>query len=98
LDAPPSLPRAENLIKLVTRLFPALTYDETAYWMGHRPSTPDGLPVIGPITGHRGLHVCFGHGHSGLTGAPMSGRLLAQLMTGEKPAIDPAPYAPARFA
>ncbi|HEV2160522.1 FAD-binding oxidoreductase [Bradyrhizobium sp.] len=98
LDAPPSLQRAENLIKLVTRLFPQLTYDETAYWMGHRPSTPDGLPVIGPINDHQGLHVCFGHGHSGLTGAPMSGRLLAQLVTGEKPAIDPTPYAPARFA
>lgn len=97
LDTPPTLQRAKNLVALATRLFPQLTYDGTTYWMGHRPSTPDGLPVIGPINAHPGLHVCFGHGHAGLTGAPMSGQLLAQLATGEKPAIDPTPYAPARF-
>jgi D-amino-acid dehydrogenase len=44
------------------------------------------------------LYVCFGHGHAGLTGAPMSGKLLAQLVTGEKTTIDPAPYAAARFS
>jgi D-amino-acid dehydrogenase len=98
LEAPPTLARAENLIKQAKRLFPQLTYDATSYWMGHRHSTPDGLPVIGPIDAHRGLYACFGHGHAGLTGAPMSGQLLAQLVTGEKPAIDPAPYAPSRFA
>jgi glycine/D-amino acid oxidase-like deaminating enzyme len=98
LEAPPTLSRAENLITLAKRMFPQLTYDDTAYWMGHRPSTPDGLPVIGPIKGHQGLYVCFGHGHAGLTGAPMSGKLLAQLVTGEKTTIDPAPYAAARFS
>lgn len=98
LEAPPTLARAENLIKQAKRLFPQLTYDATSYWMGHRPSTPDGLPVIGPINEHRGLYACFGHAHAGLTGAPMSGQLLAQLVTSEKPAIDPAPYTPSRFA
>jgi glycine/D-amino acid oxidase-like deaminating enzyme len=98
LEAPPTLARAENLITLANRMFPQLTYDDTAYWMGHRPSTPDGLPVIGPIEGHQGLYACFGHGHAGLTGAPMSGKLLAQLVTGEKTTIDPAPYAAARFS
>ena len=97
LEAPPTLARADNLITLVTRMFPQLTYDDTVYWMGHRPSTPDGLPVIGPIKGHQGLYACFGHGHAGLTGAPMSGKLLAQLVAGEKTTIDPAPYAAARF-
>jgi D-amino-acid dehydrogenase len=97
LDAPPTLRRAENLILQAKRLFPGLTFDEPVYWMGHRPSTPDSLPVIGRVGDRAGLYACFGHGHAGLTGAPASGKLLAQIMAGETPDIDPAPYAARRF-
>ena len=97
LDAPPNLARASNLVTQVKRIFPQLTFDEQVCWMGHRPSTPDGLPVIGPIDGQPGLYACFGHGHSGLTGAPASAKLLAQIIAGERPEINPAPYASARF-
>jgi D-amino-acid dehydrogenase len=66
-------------------------------WFGTRPCTPDMLPVLGPAPRHRGLWMNFGHGHQGFTLGPATGRLLAETMSGETPAIDPAPYGPARF-
>jgi glycine/D-amino acid oxidase-like deaminating enzyme len=97
LDAPPTMKRAENLVRQAQRLFPSLTFGEPSYWMGHRPSTPDSLPVIGRLDCYEGLYACFGHGHAGLTGAPASGLLLAQMIAGERPSFDPAPYAASRF-
>jgi D-amino-acid dehydrogenase len=66
-------------------------------WMGVRPCMPDMLPVIGAVPGQTGLWACFGHGHQGLTLGPSSGRLLAEMMSGEAPFVDPAPYRPERF-
>ncbi|MCK2053062.1 FAD-binding oxidoreductase [Methylobacterium sp. 37f] len=66
-------------------------------WMGARPSTPDGLPVIGPAPRHRGLIFAFGHGHIGLSTGPITGRLVADLATGREPAIPVAPFAPQRL-
>ncbi len=54
-------------------------------WMGHRPSTPDGLPAIGPVPGCEGLFLACGHGHVGLATAPVSGELLAGWVTGGQP-------------
>ncbi|MDE2379821.1 FAD-binding oxidoreductase [Bradyrhizobium sp.] len=66
-------------------------------WFGTRPCTPDMLPVLGPAPRHPGLWLNFGHGHQGFTLGPATGRLLAEMMTGETPSIDPAPYAMDRF-
>jgi D-amino-acid dehydrogenase len=66
-------------------------------WYGTRPCTPDMLPVLGRAAGHRGLWLNFGHGHQGFTLGPVTGRLLAELMSGEAPAVDPLPYRPDRF-
>jgi D-amino-acid dehydrogenase len=65
--------------------------------MGSRPCTPDMLPVIGPAPRHANLWFAFGHAHHGLTLAAVTGRLVAELVTGEEPCVDPAPYAAARF-
>jgi D-amino-acid dehydrogenase len=65
--------------------------------MGARPCLPDMLPVVGAAPRHKGLWFDFAHQHLGLTLGPISGRLLAELMTGEAPFTDPAPYALARF-
>ena len=43
------------------------------------------------------MHLVFGHGHFGMSGGPPSGRLLARLITGQQPGIDPAPYGVQRF-
>lgn len=66
-------------------------------WSGVRPCLPDMLPVIGASAHTPGLWFNFGQGHQGLTTGPMSGKLLAQTMTGTTPASIPAPFSPARF-
>ncbi len=97
LDAPPDERRAAILVQHAKRLFPDLEHGPPRYWMGFRPSTPDSLPVLGPAPGRSGLFLAFGHGHFGMTGGPPSGKLLAALMTGNTPEIDPTPYRANRF-
>jgi len=65
--------------------------------MGRRPSMPDSLPVIGPSAKHRNVYYAFGHGHWGLCGGAPTGRLIADLVSGRKPAIDVSPYRVNRF-
>lgn len=98
LEAPPNEERAKVLVQHARRMFPALSGEKVRYWMGFRPSTPDSLPVLGPAKGRPGLHFVFGHGHFGMTGGPPSGRLVARLITGQAPGLDPTPYAAQRFA
>ncbi|MEQ1805679.1 MAG: FAD-binding oxidoreductase, partial [Burkholderiaceae bacterium] len=97
LTAPPDERRAKVLVEHAKRIFPGLQSGAPTYWMGHRPSTPDSLPVLGVTPGQPGLFLAFGHGHFGMTGGPPSGRLVSQLINGAPPAIDPAPYACSRF-
>jgi glycine/D-amino acid oxidase-like deaminating enzyme len=97
LDAPPNEERAKVLVQHAKRMFPALSGKHVRYWMGFRPSTPDSLPILGGAIGRSGLHFAFGHGHFGMTGGPPSGRLVARLISGQSPGIDPAPYSAQRF-
>lgn len=78
-------------------LFPLGERLEPAPWMGRRPCLPDMVPVIGPGERHPGLWFAFGHAHHGFTLGPVTGRLLAEMMTGEAPFTDPSRYAAARF-
>ena len=89
--------RAKILVRHARRMFPALTGAQVRYWMGFRPSTPDSLPILGAAPDRPGLHLVFGHGHFGMTGGPPSGRMVARLITGQAPGIDPTPYAAQRF-
>ncbi len=101
LDAAPNWKRAEILRDYALRTYPALPRDLPAsrvkVWMGHRPSTPDSLPCMGPASGCADVVHAFGHGHIGLAAGAVSGRLTADLVGGKPPVIDPAPYNPARF-
>jgi D-amino-acid dehydrogenase len=65
--------------------------------MGQRPSLPDSLPVIGSSQRHTGIYYAFGHQHVGLTCAPKTGRLIADLVAGRTPDIDLEPYRVDRF-
>ena len=67
-------------------------------WLGARPCTADMMPVIGEAPNHRGLWFNFGHAHHGLTLGPISGKLLAELMTGEPAITNPNPFSPNRFS
>jgi D-amino-acid dehydrogenase len=91
---PVQLARAEPIAR---DLFPLAERLDNEPWMGSRPCTPDMLPVIGPAPRHANLWFAFGHAHHGLTLAAVTGRLVAELVTGEAPCVDPAPYAAARF-
>ena len=85
-----ALPRAHAL-------FPLGEAVDAKPWMGARPCLPDMRPVIGTAPRHAGLWFDFGHQHHGLTLGPVTGRLLAEMMTGETPFADPAPFAVERF-
>lgn len=77
-------------------LLPALRGGEVVgHWAGLRPGSPEGIPFIGELPTHPGLWLNCGHFRNGLVLAPASCRLLADLMLGREPIIDPAPYAPA---
>ena len=65
--------------------------------MGHRPTLPDSLPVVGAAPEHPGLLFAFGHGHHGMTGASTTGTIIASLVAGRRPPIDLMPYRPDRF-
>lgn len=97
LQAPPNEERAKILVERARQLFPSLEHGEPRYWLGFRPSTPDSLPVLGPVPNRPGLFLAFGHGHFGMTGGPPSGRLVADLVVKGSSSIDPAPYRVGRF-
>lgn len=65
-------------------------------WVGFRPATPDKLPLIGRHAAFDGLWLATGHEGLGITTALGSARLLAEMMTGRAPSIDPRPFDPAR--
>lgn len=94
IRTPVQLGRAEPIAR---DLFPLAERLDTQPWMGSRPCTPDMLPIIGKAPRHANLWFSFGHAHHGLTLAPVTGRLLTDLMTGATPFTDPAPYRVERF-
>jgi D-amino-acid dehydrogenase len=94
MKTPVQLNRAEPIAR---ELFPLGDRLDADPWMGSRPCTPDMMPVIGPAPRHRGLWFAFGHAHHGFTLGPVTGRLIAEMITGTAPSIDPSPYRADRF-
>jgi D-amino-acid dehydrogenase len=78
-------------------LFPLGERLDSEPWMGRRPCTPDMMPIIGRAPNHQGLWFAFGHAHHGLTLGPVTGRLIAEMMTGEETLVDPRPFRVERF-
>ncbi len=82
---------------IASKSFPTGRRIDAKPWMGCRPCLPDMLPIIGRAPRHPNLWFDFGHQHHGFTLGPASGRLLAELVTGERLFADPTPYRPERF-
>jgi D-amino-acid dehydrogenase len=97
LDAEPNFTRAHRLLGIVKRALPGLNTADPRPWMGHRPSTPDSLPVICQAPRTPRAYFAFGHGHLGLTMGAITGSLIADLAAGRKPPIDLAPLHVDRF-
>jgi D-amino-acid dehydrogenase len=96
-DAPPTPVQVERAMPKAHELFPLGDPVDARPWKGARPCLPDMLPVIGKAPRHPGLWFDFGHQHHGLTLGPVTGRLLAEMMTGETPFADTTPFAVERF-
>ena len=96
LTAPPSPHRLKRLEVGVRAWFPELPPPDRS-WMGFRPSMPDSLPVIG--AGRLGPEVihAYGHGHIGLTLAPITARIVADIIGNRAPEVEIAPYRATRF-
>lgn len=97
LKQPPGKAPIALLERGIQRLYPGFTSSAKRTWMGHRPSTPDSLPVLGGSQTHPRVFFGFGHHHIGLTSGPKSGRLLADLILGGRPNIDVDLYRIERF-
>ena len=96
-DAPPDprpLAAAERAARQVLPLGERLDAEP---WLGRRPTLPDSRPAIGAVTGLPGLWLAFGHQHIGFSTGPGTGMLLAALVRGATPPIDPRPFRPERF-
>ena len=65
--------------------------------VGLRPVSVDDSPILGAVPGAPGFFVATGHGANGLLLGPVSGALVADLVCGREPALDLAPFSPARF-
>lgn len=97
LGAGPTPVQLAKVEPLAREIFPLADRVDATPWLGNRPCLPDMVPMIGPVPGKPGLWADFGHHHLGFTLGPVSGRLLAEMMTGSEPFTDPFPYRVGRF-
>jgi glycine oxidase len=87
-----------GLRRMARLIVPALRYGEVASaWAGLRPGSPDGLPIIGRLPGWENVYVATGHFRNGILLGPVTGKLVAQLITGKPTEVPLAPFRAERF-
>ncbi|WP_027534441.1 FAD-binding oxidoreductase [Bradyrhizobium sp. WSM3983] len=91
-DAPRDTKQNKKLQAYARAMLPDISISQVTDWMGVRPSTPDSLPIIGPHPKHAGILFATGHGHMGISGAPMTAAIISDLVAGRAPRISTAPY------
>ena len=97
-DDPADWRRADMLLPLAQTLLPGLNGEATATrWMGPRPSTPDGLPLVGRTPKNPRVICAFGHSHLGLTLAAVTAGQVADLIARRNPEIPADALRPDRF-
>ena len=96
-DAAPTPVQFARVVPRARELFPLGERADDKTWLGSRPCFPDSRPAIGPVPGLPGLWLAIGHAHWGLTLGPATGRMIAEMMAGDAPFCDPAPYRAERF-
>ncbi|MCG7401684.1 MULTISPECIES: FAD-dependent oxidoreductase [Caballeronia] len=97
IDAPPNYRRSDALLELGKRFIEGIDDTDAVKWMGHRPATPDSLPVIGASPRMPSVVHAFGHGHLGLTQSATTAALVADVLAGRTPRVPLTPYSIARF-
>jgi D-amino-acid dehydrogenase len=96
LTLPPSPHRVRKLVEGARAFFPDLGEPDRE-WMGFRPSLPDSLPVIGPSAAGAEVIHAFGHGHLGVTMAPITAKIIADLVADRVPHLDISALRVSRF-
>ena len=96
-DAPADMRIADMIARHAKQLVPGLKGEPASKWMGPRPSHPESKPVIGRSPRHKNVFFAFGHDHLGLTMAGITGKLIAELATGQPTTVDLTPFRPDRF-
>ncbi|MFQ3191975.1 MAG: D-amino-acid dehydrogenase [Paraglaciecola sp.] len=97
LHAPPNYNRIRQLLPLAKRMLSQLETQEKSVWLGHRPSLPDSLPVLGYSSNSKNVVYAFGHQHLGMTLAAISGDIIADLLSNKVPIVPISPYRANRF-
>jgi D-amino-acid dehydrogenase len=97
LHRAPNWRRARILVEHAKFAVPSLKDEDTTEWMGHRPATPDTIPVLSASAKTRGLFYATGHGHLGLTYSATTGIVMADLVQGRTPVVDLKPFRIDRF-
>jgi D-amino-acid dehydrogenase len=95
-----NMKRANMLFKnaqQVLTVTPLFNTGDEKKWMGHRPSLPDSLPVIGQAPQHKNIFLALGHQHLGLTQGAITGKLIGQLVTKQTTDINISPFCLSRF-
>jgi D-amino-acid dehydrogenase len=97
-DSPKNLLQIDGCETIARTMFELGDRLDDDPWMGARPCTPDMKPIIGRAPRHPNLWFAFGHAHHGLTLGAVTGRMLAEMMTGQTPFVAAAPFSADRFA
>lgn len=101
LDLSVNQRRVNGIIKSVPRYFPQFRAEDfrgQAVWSGLRPCSPDGLPYIGRVRKYANLSIATGHAMMGISLAPVTGKLMAELLSGEPPSFEIGLLDPDRYA
>ena len=92
--------RVRGIINSVAKYYPEFTsadFDGIQPWHGLRPCSPDGMPYVGRTAKFPNLSLATGHAMMGLSLGPITGRIMAEIISGEKPATDIAMLSPDRY-
>ncbi|HMJ90377.1 MAG TPA: FAD-dependent oxidoreductase, partial [Candidatus Acidoferrum sp.] len=93
--------RVQGIINAMPKYFPRFTQEHFAGvqpWRGLRPCSPDGLPYLGRTVKYHNVVIATGHAMMGLSLGPITGRLVAEILSGEKPSFDLSLLNPDRYA
>lgn len=100
VNTPPRMERVQGILESVKRYFPAYdiplpTADKV--WYGYRPCSADGLPHIGTLKNYPNVTVATGHSMLGISLGAATGKLVSEIITGDKLSMDIAPFKVDRF-
>jgi D-amino-acid dehydrogenase len=93
--------RVRGILNAIPRYLPAFSpadFEGIVPWCGLRPCSPDGLPYVGRFGRYSNLSAATGHAMMGLSLAPVTGRLMSEILSGEPPSLDIAALRPDRFS